>query len=183
MALLLSHAPTQIIWVWAVERHLQKISGVSCLLKSSKREAFMPRKDEYPVTIKVRFNFKVSNTQKACFAVHKMFYYFCFIVPFLLKKKKNICNNVSFLSPFKCEEKHDSFFSPPQPLHGLSFFRLFFIMGKNHAARETARILTYDCLVSTIKPKMFTTACNTVRKIDVKWFMSWSRKSFLKQKL
>lgn len=48
----------------------------------------MRRKDEYPVTIKVRFNFKVSNTQKACFAVHKMFYYFCFIVPFLLKKKK-----------------------------------------------------------------------------------------------
>lgn len=91
---------------------------------------------------------------------------FCFIVPFLLKKKKNICNNVSFLSPFMCEEKHDSFFSPPQPLHGLSFFffLLFLIMGKNHAARETACILTYDCLVSTIKPKMFTTACNTVRK-------------------
>lgn len=52
----------------------QKISGVSCLLKSSKREAFMLRKDEYPVTIKIGFHFKV-RLRRLAFAVHKSFDY------------------------------------------------------------------------------------------------------------
>lgn len=53
----------------------------------------------------------------------------------------------------------------------------YFIMGKNHAARETTCVLTFVWFLQK-KPKIFTTACNTVRmlmmgKMRGKWIMSW----------
>lgn len=101
--LLISHAATEMVCVWAVERHLEKISGVSCQLKSSKREAFMPQKDEHPLTIKVKFpkwGSESFDLPLRCSTILLDYIFF--------QRKKNVI--VSFLSPSECEEKPDSLF-------------------------------------------------------------------------
>lgn len=89
MALLISHAPTQIIWVWAVERHSQKISGVSCLLKTSKREAFMRRQRWVArVAIKLKISFQSESYPEG--SSQDVVLFFALLCLFSLKEKNDL---------------------------------------------------------------------------------------------
>lgn len=92
-----------------------------------------------------------------------------------------IRNNVSFQTPFELEEKHVSLF--------FSFFLRgpYFIMGKTMQLEKPHWYLQYICVFPSIKPKIFTTACNTVRvsmmrKICGKWIMKVLRMSLYAKK-
>lgn len=81
----------------------------------------------------------------------------CLIPPF-----ETITDNVSFLSAFGFEESALSFLAHASET--CIWLKPDFIMGKNHAARETTCSDIY-VVPSKKKPKIFTTACNTVWKL------------------
>ena len=135
MAVPITHTPAQMIWVWAVQRLLQQLSGVLYLIeKSSTRTKHSIR---YLVAIKVRFNFKVnSDPKRLAFAAQVKKKKLCKVfikasLPYSSFLNFSISNDVSFLSPFDLEEK---------PLYCRG---PYFIMGKNHAARETTCVFIF----------------------------------------